>query len=713
MQRRSLVASLILLSTIIVLESATRAAPNPPIPPGLLGGNPTSMNPQPKAGAAGASSTSASSSSGLPWTPGATPAEWTVLVYTVADNDLEGALLDDLDEMECIGSTPQVNVVMEIDRWRPDPGSPEMDRDDTTNGDWDDARRFYITKDDCTSTKIVSKQLEDIGEIDMSHPKELAKFIAWGAQKFPAKHYALVMGDHGNGWKGAYVDENAPPEPQPMLMATHELAEALAAGRQQANLPPFDVMATDACLMGSIEIADAIAPHAKYWAASEELVPGPGYDYTAIFGPLTQAPTKFDALALGKLFVGSVQKFYGPGGKEENPSVTQALFDMSKIPDVRAAVDALGKSLQTDVPLHSLSLATASASVDQYGPRTDPTSGSLEGYADLVQVAAVVRETTTHADAKAAASAVIAAVDAARADRYDGADQQNARGLSIWLPDAEDVAPQLDAYAKTPFGKSSPWRSMLSSYSKAFGDVKAPTIKNLVVHKSTTNPFDMGPRDVTAQIDGDIRDAVMIVSQQVLSNFVPVSVDAVTDPKLFKTLPEGPAIVAWKKGSNTVTAKWVPQYVTLSGKDGTEFPLVVDHERLGKTTFDAMVTLKSLTQNATEPVLLRFSMSGGAFAGSKLLGGFYVDHAEGEELFTPFDIKELPAGKIAFEPLYTLVDKDGKSSVVKLPLSVTLSDPNDLKINVRPMIPGVYTITILAEDHAGHVSIAKTSTTLP
>jgi hypothetical protein len=711
-QKSAFVASLLVLVTAVALETASRAAPNPPIPPGLLGGTPTSLDPQPKAGA-GASSSSTASGGGLSWTPGAAPAEWTVLVYTVADNDLEGALLDDLDEMECVGSTPQVNIVMEIDRWRPEPGSPEMDRDDTTNGDWDDARRFYVTKDDCTSTKIVSKQLEDIGEIDMSHPKELAKFIAWGAQKFPAKHYALVMGDHGNGWKGAYVDENAPPEPQPMLMQTSELQEALASGRQQAGLAPFEVMATDACLMGSIEIADAIAPHVKYWAASEELVPGPGYDYTAIFGPLTQAPTKFDALSFGKLFVSSVKGFYGPGGKEENPSVTQALFDMSKIPDVRNAVDALAKSLQNDVPLHSLSLATASASVDQYGPRTDPTSGSLEGYADLVQVAAVVRETTTHADAKAAASAVIAAVDASRADRYDGDDQVNARGLSIWLPDAEDVEAQLSSYGKVPFGKTSPWRTMLASYSKAFGDVKAPTIKNVVVHKASTNPFDMGPRDVTAQIDGDIREAVMIVSQQVLSNVVPVSVDAVTDPKLFKTLPEGPAITTWKKGSNTVSARWTPQYVTLSGKDGTEFPLVVDHERLGKTTFDAMVTLKSLTQNATEPVLLRFSMATGAFAGSKLLGGFYIDQAEGEQLFTPFDIKELPAGKIAFEPLYTLVDKDGKSNVVKLPLSVRLDDPKDLKINVRPMIPGIYTITILAEDHAGHVSIAKTSTTLP
>lgn len=688
---------------------------NPPIPPGLLGGNPTSLHPQPKL-PAGASSNAEPQTTidGKPWTPSAGAAEWTVLVYTVADNDLEDALIDDFNEMECAGgSTQDVNIVLEIDRWRPDAGSPEVDRDDTSNGDWDDARRFLVTKDKCDAHSIASKQLENLGEIDMSHPKELAKFIAWGAMKFPAKHYALIMGDHGNGWKGAYVDENAPPEPQPMLMATHELQEALAEGRKQASLPKIEVLATDACSMGSIEIADAIAPHVRYWAASEELVPGPGYDYTTILGPLTKNPKGTDALALGKLFVDSVKRFYGVGAKDENPSVTQALFDMSKIPAVRTAVDAMAKALQADVPAHSLTLATAGASVDQYGPRTDPVSGSLEGYADLVQVAAVVRETTPHPEAKAAAAAVIAAVDAARIDRYDGDDQVNARGLSIWLPDSENVAADLEGYDRTPFGKSSPWRGMLASYADAFKSEKAPTISNVVVHKNPLAPFDMGPRDVTAQIDGDVRDAVMIVSQQFLSAVVPVSVDAVTDPTLFKKLAEGPAITNWKKGANTVTARWVPQYVTLSGKDGVEFPLVVDHERLGTTTFDAEVSLKSLTQNASEPVLLRFSMSSGSFAGSKLLGGFYIDHAEGETLYTPFDPKELPAGKIAFEPRYTVMESDGKSTVLRLPLSVKFDSVADLKINVRPMLPGIYTITILAEDHAGHVAIAKTSTTLP
>src|SRR5262245_47573989 len=122
MQRRPLVASVLILATAAVVETSSRAAPNPPIPPGLLGGNPTSLNPQPKLPTGGTTTSPTDKTpDGLTWTPGAAAAEWTVLVYTVADNDLEGALLDDLDEMECIGSTPQVNIVMEIDRWKPDP----------------------------------------------------------------------------------------------------------------------------------------------------------------------------------------------------------------------------------------------------------------------------------------------------------------------------------------------------------------------------------------------------------------------------------------------------------------------------------------------------------------------------------------------------------------------------------------------------------------
>ena len=93
-------------------------------------------------------------------------AEWTFLVYLDGDNNLEGAGIDDVNEMEMVGSTPEVNIVVQFDR---------IDGYDTSNGDWDDTRRGIITKD---STSLIVSNLTSIGEKNMGDPHPLAEFVA-------------------------------------------------------------------------------------------------------------------------------------------------------------------------------------------------------------------------------------------------------------------------------------------------------------------------------------------------------------------------------------------------------------------------------------------------------------------------------------------------------------------------------------------------------
>ncbi|MGZ3419841.1 MAG: clostripain-related cysteine peptidase [Polyangiales bacterium] len=681
------------------------------LPPGALPGTtPTPSTPPPSSSPPGTPATPVSVG-GVPVSgPQAGVADWTVLVYQDADNDLEGPILDDLDELERVGSVKGVNVVVQIDRWRPKPGSPAASRDDKTNGDWDQAKRFYVTRDD-GSTTINSKELSDLGEIDMSHPKELANFLAWGIKTFPAKHYALVMEDHGSGWRGGFVDEKAPPEATPMMMTLAEMKDGLATGLKAAGIEKLDLFATDACLMGMVEVADAIAPHTKYWVASEELQPGAGFEYTMALAPLSK-DTKIDGATLGKAFVGAMRQAYGPTAKSGDPTVTAALFDMSKIPAVRAALDNFATRVASSLEDDKIGLGMASEVVDTFGPRTDPVNGPKEGYADLVQVAAVVRDTTKKPEIKASAAALIAAVDAARLDKHMGAERANARGLSVFMPPPEGVAKFLPAYQKTPFGKTSPWASLLHAYGNAFAASTAPKVSNVVIGKNPGNPF-AGERPVTAQIDGEVRGAVMVISQDFLGNKVPVEIVGITDPALYKKLPEGPGVTAWNKTTNKVSAKWTPMYATLGGKGGMEFPLVVNHEKVDATAFDADVNLRVIGGPA-EVVMLRFAMPKGAgYAGSKLLTGYFIDQVEGQTFYTPFTPAKLPPTKVAFEPVYTIVDSSGKATELKLPLQVKWDKIDDLKIQVRPMLPGNYQIMIIAEDFNGHVGVAKATTTLP
>src|SRR5687768_6009900 len=43
--------------------------------------------------------------------------EWTIIVYSAADDDiLEEDLLLDINEMELVGSNPQMNIIVQVDR---------------------------------------------------------------------------------------------------------------------------------------------------------------------------------------------------------------------------------------------------------------------------------------------------------------------------------------------------------------------------------------------------------------------------------------------------------------------------------------------------------------------------------------------------------------------------------------------------------------------
>ena len=89
---------------------------------------------------------------------------WTVFVYMAGDNNLEDAAIDDFNEMETVGSTDGVNIIVQLDR---------ASGHDKTNGDWEDTRRYRIEKDSDLDT-INSTLLDDnLGELDMSRPDTL------------------------------------------------------------------------------------------------------------------------------------------------------------------------------------------------------------------------------------------------------------------------------------------------------------------------------------------------------------------------------------------------------------------------------------------------------------------------------------------------------------------------------------------------------------
>ncbi len=111
------------------------------------------------------------------------------------------------------------------------------------------------------------------GTAAMTDPATLTGFIRYCAEHYPANRNELIFWDHGGGSVSGYgYDEK---KPSSGSMNLKNIDKALS----DAGVT-FDFIGFDACLMGTLENALTLAPHADYLIASEETEPGVGWYYT-------------------------------------------------------------------------------------------------------------------------------------------------------------------------------------------------------------------------------------------------------------------------------------------------------------------------------------------------------------------------------------------------------------------------------------------------
>lgn len=273
--------------------------------------------------------------------------EWTFMVYLDADNNLEEAGIDDVNEMEEVGSTDEVNIVVQMDR---------IKNYDSTNGDWDDCRRFYIEKDLDPNT-ITSPQLGTLGETNMGDPEVLLDFIRWSVDNYPAKKYALVLWDHGAAFRGICFDDTVPglPEGEYDAINMTELNYAAREAYKILGNQKMDIWSFDACLMAQVAVMYELKDFVKVGVGSGYNEPGDGWPYDEILFPLTERPT-MDERELSEIIVH--QYIYSYNNRQTDPDdypmVTQAAFDLTKMDDVVATLDEFAEELASRGPLGSL-----------------------------------------------------------------------------------------------------------------------------------------------------------------------------------------------------------------------------------------------------------------------------------------------------------------------------------------------------------------------
>ncbi|MDQ1371675.1 MAG: hypothetical protein QG582_589, partial [Candidatus Thermoplasmatota archaeon] len=206
---------------------------------------------------------------------GIVPAKWTFAVYADGDNNLEYYAYLDFLEMALVGSSPEVNLVIQIDR------VPGYSND---SGDWTDAKRFLVTQG---MEPLAENAYEDLGEVNMGDGAVLADFAADTFDRFRADHTSLILWDHGSGWYGGCCRDMTSANDS---LGTDEMRQAMeetvaVVGAKVA------VIGFDACVMGSMEVCYAFEGLCEDFVASEDMLPGTGWPYDAILQRLVETPS--------------------------------------------------------------------------------------------------------------------------------------------------------------------------------------------------------------------------------------------------------------------------------------------------------------------------------------------------------------------------------------------------------------------------------------
>ncbi len=281
-------------------------------------------------------------------------AEWTVMVFLAADNNLALPGVQDLDEMEVRGSTPGVKVVVQAEyspSWLKDYGVTSPTQINRPN--WSTFRYVVPTAGAYPTVYGPNGPATDIGDRDMTSPQELRNFIDWAKQTAPAKRYLLVLWNHGNGPGGLLADETTRPG---RLMSLSELRSALS------TASPIDVVDFDMCLMAAYETVVALRGVARTAVFSEEVVPGEGSDYRQILLAMQQNATASTTHVAASL----VDAFFTGYSANLRPSLTKSAVNIERADALLSATAALANDLSARLPSGATVISQAVGSAQNF-----------------------------------------------------------------------------------------------------------------------------------------------------------------------------------------------------------------------------------------------------------------------------------------------------------------------------------------------------------
>ncbi len=415
------------------------------------------------------------------------PKEWTFIGYLAADNDLRGFAARNIKQMAQVGSNSRLNIAIQLDI--------------RITGNQKITRRYLVEKD-----KILHVNADDptSQQMDSGDPRTLISCCKWAIENYPARHYALVLWNHGTGiidpvtgkiirpadlftynpiihkleldrsigFLDFIKDINEPVRGvcwddttghyltnQKLEIALHEICTTSLQGKK------FDLIVFDACLMSMLEVANIIKNYAQVMTGSQEVELGTGLDYGKVLEPfLFEVP---DAPKLGAHIVHTYELTYG---KITN-DFTHTAVRLDAITGLESNIDTVAQLL-----LQCLRLQKGDAVKNAIRASRNKlvcTHFDEPSYIDMhhfyrnlhanLKLLAFTNETAGQELKKQLSKTLEAGlylIDGAVIANVTGKNLSQARGISIYFPEQRIHS----SYRKTNFANSNHWATFLTQY---------------------------------------------------------------------------------------------------------------------------------------------------------------------------------------------------------------------------------------------------------
>jgi hypothetical protein len=332
-------------------------------------------------------------------------AKYTILIYMVG-TDLESvshSATENIEQMETIGSTANMNVVLETGGAL-SPGWTTVQRRLVQQGG------FYL--------------VEDLGALNMANASTIEDFLQWGMTNYPADKYLLVFWDHGGGPNGGYGgDEIFSHATTPINQLSLAVANAVAQTGK-----PFELIGFDTCLLGNAETISGLYPYTHYYVGSEDVEPGAGWQYNTFMNYINQNPTA-TGLTIGKEIIDGYTQ------QNSGDETTLSLIDATQVPALLTAINnfSLAAEAHTNTVADWKALARARlAAPDFY------TSIWKTRSADVVDLISLVNQVKaafpSDNNVQTTSTALLNASNNAIKYLQNSATRQDSLGLTIYYP---------------------------------------------------------------------------------------------------------------------------------------------------------------------------------------------------------------------------------------------------------------------------------------